>query len=155
MADADPAVTLRVFLASPGDVPEERTFVRKYLESVLPKDPLLPRRVYFESVSWDDPHAGLTMPADLTPQEAMAITRGGRATATLSSSSWRRVSAPISPRTGSPVRMAAVISPVLNGNTRTPGTRNPGRRSWYIGGMTFRRWPWTIRAATKRTANSI
>jgi tetratricopeptide (TPR) repeat protein len=67
---------LRVFLASPGDVPEERAFVREYLESVLPKDPLLPRRVFFELVSWDDPHAGLTMPADLTPQEAVSHYKG-------------------------------------------------------------------------------
>jgi hypothetical protein len=76
MANGDAALTLRVFLASPGDVPEERAFVREYLESVLPKDALLPRRVGFEVISWDDPHAALTMPADLTPQEAVIRYKG-------------------------------------------------------------------------------
>ena len=79
MAIGVPALTLRVFLASPGDVPEERGFVREYLDSVLTKDPLLPRRVDFDVISWDDPHAGTPMPANLTPQEALLHYKGGPA----------------------------------------------------------------------------
>jgi len=66
MADDDKAELLRVFLASPGDVGEERAFVRQYLESVLPKSSFLPRPVAFDVVSWDDPAAGVPMPAHLT-----------------------------------------------------------------------------------------
>src|SRR6516164_4014028 len=79
MANGVPALTLRVFLASPGDVQEERAFVREYLDSVLSKDPLLPRRVDFDVISWDDPHAGTPMRADLTPQEALLRYKGGPA----------------------------------------------------------------------------
>ena len=79
MPTGGPSMTLRVFLASPGDVPEERAYVREYLEAVLSKDPLLPRRVDFDVISWDDPHAGTPMPADLTPQEALLHYKGGPA----------------------------------------------------------------------------
>ncbi len=61
---------LRVFLASPGDVAQERRFVREFLQDVVPHDPHL-KHVTFELVSWDDPHHGTTMPAHLTPQEAV------------------------------------------------------------------------------------
>jgi hypothetical protein len=76
MPTGGPTLTLRVFLASPGDVPDERAYVREYLETVLSKDPLLPRRVDFDVISWDDPHAGTPMPADLTPQEALLHYKG-------------------------------------------------------------------------------
>ena len=71
MAGAGPPLTLRVFLASPGDVAEERAFVRDYLDAILPNDPLLQGRAGFKVVSWDHPHAGTPMPAHLTPQEAV------------------------------------------------------------------------------------
>jgi hypothetical protein len=58
---------VRVFLASPGDVPDERAFVRDYLESGPQTDPLLERRARFDVVSWDHPHAPTPMPEHLTP----------------------------------------------------------------------------------------
>jgi len=76
MAISSPSIALRVFLASPGDVADERAFVREFLESILPNDPLLPGRVTFEVVSWDHPHAGTPMPAALTPQEAVIRFKG-------------------------------------------------------------------------------
>jgi hypothetical protein len=71
MAPATPPLIVHVFLASPGDVPEERAFVRHYLESILPNDAFLEHRARFEVVSWDHPHAATPMPAHLTPQEAV------------------------------------------------------------------------------------
>jgi tetratricopeptide (TPR) repeat protein len=81
MTDGGPSLTLRVFLASPGDVAEERAFVRAHLESALPKHPLLRgRRVVFDVLSWDDPHAPTPMPADQTPQQAVEHFKGRPAT---------------------------------------------------------------------------
>jgi len=71
MADDRHAELVHVFLASPGDVGEEREFVRHYLETVLPKSSFLPRQVAFDVVSWDHPAASVPMPAHLTPQEAV------------------------------------------------------------------------------------
>ena len=62
---------LRVFLASPGDVADERALVRRLLKDELPYDPFLRGRVTFDVVSWDDPAAPTPMPARLTPQEAV------------------------------------------------------------------------------------
>src|SRR4051812_46752679 len=62
---------LRVFLASPGDVADERALVRHLLKDELPYDPFLRGRVTFDVVSWDDPAAPTPMPARLTPQEAV------------------------------------------------------------------------------------
>ena len=69
---------IRVFLASPGDVPEERAFVRDHLREVLPNTirNLTRGEVVFDVVSWDDKHAPLTMPAHLTPQEAVIEYKG-------------------------------------------------------------------------------
>jgi hypothetical protein len=64
-------LALTVFIASPGDVAEEREFVREFLESILPLDPLLRAAVAFQVVSWDHPNAGTPMPASLAPQEAV------------------------------------------------------------------------------------
>jgi tetratricopeptide (TPR) repeat protein len=71
MADDRHAELLHVFLASPGDVGEEREFVRQYLETVLPKSSFLPRPITFDVVSWDHPAASVPMPAHLTPQQAV------------------------------------------------------------------------------------
>ena len=62
---------LRVFLASPGDVSDERAMVRRLLKDELPYDPLLRGLVTFDVVSWDDPAAPTPMPARLSPQEAV------------------------------------------------------------------------------------
>jgi hypothetical protein len=64
-----PAVLLRIFLASPGDVAEERTLVREVIEK-LPKDPLLRGRIATDLVAWDGP-GGAPMEATMTPQEAI------------------------------------------------------------------------------------
>ncbi len=65
---------LRFFLSSPGDVADERTFAQQVIEQELPKDPLLRGQVTCEAMRWDDPSAPVSMPATLTPQEA--INRG-------------------------------------------------------------------------------
>jgi tetratricopeptide (TPR) repeat protein len=67
---------LRVFLASPGDVAEERKAVMALMQTGLPKDPLLPCDVDFTVVAWDDPDAATPMPAHLTPQAAVTRFKG-------------------------------------------------------------------------------
>ena len=67
---------LRVFLASPGDVAEERKTAMALMESSLPKDPLLSCDVSFTVVAWDDPDAFTPMPAAMTPQEAVTRFKG-------------------------------------------------------------------------------
>jgi len=62
---------LRVFLASPGDVADERALVRKLLKEELPYDPFLRGRITFDVVSWNDPAEPAPMLATLTPQDAV------------------------------------------------------------------------------------
>src|SRR5512144_2335973 len=62
---------LLVFLASPGDVADERALALQVLEQ-LQYDPLLRGRITVETVAWDKPGAGTPMLATLTPQEAIA-----------------------------------------------------------------------------------
>src|SRR4051794_315762 len=62
---------LRVFLASPGDVADERALVRHLLKDELPYDPFVQDRVTFNIVSWDDPAAPAPTPAPLSPQKAV------------------------------------------------------------------------------------
>ncbi|MFO1434589.1 MAG: SUMF1/EgtB/PvdO family nonheme iron enzyme [Candidatus Competibacteraceae bacterium] len=62
---------LKVFLASPGDVADERGLALTVLEQ-LQYDPLLRGRITVETVAWDKPGAGTPMLATLTPQEAIA-----------------------------------------------------------------------------------
>ena len=64
-------IHLRIFLSSPGDVADERTFAQQVIEQELPKDPFLREKITCEVVRWDDPNAQVTMPATLTPQEAV------------------------------------------------------------------------------------
>jgi Sulfatase-modifying factor enzyme 1 len=64
------ALHLRVFLASPGDVADERTLALQVLEQ-LQYDPLLRGRITVETVAWDKPGAGTPMLAIMTPQEAI------------------------------------------------------------------------------------
>ena len=61
---------LRVFLASPGDVVDERALALRVLEQ-LQYDPLLRGRITLETVAWDKPGAGTPMLATMTPQEAI------------------------------------------------------------------------------------
>jgi hypothetical protein len=61
---------LRVFLASPGDVGEERALARQIL-SELPYDALVNWRVVFEVVAWDQPRSGPPLLATMTPQAAI------------------------------------------------------------------------------------
>jgi hypothetical protein len=58
-----------VFLASPGDVGEERAIAREVVER-LPKDPLLRDRITIDLVCWDGP-GGAAMEANMTPQQAI------------------------------------------------------------------------------------
>jgi len=64
-------LNLRVFLASPGDVAEERALALDILAR-LPADPLLRGQLAVDAVAWDRPGAGMPMLAGLTPQEAIA-----------------------------------------------------------------------------------
>lgn len=62
---------VRVFLASPGDVTQERGLALGALEQ-LPYDPLLRGRVTVEAVAWDKPGAGTPMLATMTPQATIS-----------------------------------------------------------------------------------
>ena len=72
--NAHPPLRLRVFLASPGDVQDERSLALRVLER-LPYDPFLRGRLLLETVAWDKPGADTPMLATLTPQEAIAEQR--------------------------------------------------------------------------------
>jgi hypothetical protein len=61
---------IRIFLASPGDVLEERRAVRDALQH-LGRSPLIRDDFTIEVVSWDDPDGPVPMLATLTPQEAV------------------------------------------------------------------------------------
>jgi hypothetical protein len=61
-------VHLRVFLSSPGDVPEERAAALELLNEFDRKTWVRDRNVTIEVVAWDDPVAGTPMDATLTPQ---------------------------------------------------------------------------------------
>jgi HEAT repeat protein len=66
---ADP-IHLRVFLSSPGDVPDERGIARTVVEQ-LQYDPFVRGRVTFDVVAWDTPGGGAPMLATETPQESV------------------------------------------------------------------------------------
>ena len=61
---------LRIFLASPGDVVDERALALRVVEQ-LEYDPLLRGRITLEAVAWDKPGGGTPMLATMTPQEAI------------------------------------------------------------------------------------
>lgn len=65
-------IHLRVFLASPGDVAQERALARKILED-LPYDGLLRGLVTLEIIAWDKPGSSTPMLATMTPQEAISL----------------------------------------------------------------------------------
>jgi hypothetical protein len=64
-------LAVRVFLASPGDVVDERAQALKTLDD-LQYNPLLRGKITVETVAWDKPGAGTPMLANKTPQEAIA-----------------------------------------------------------------------------------
>lgn len=66
-----PPLRVRVFLASPGDVVDERARALKTLED-LQYNPLLRGKITVETVAWDKPGAGTPMLASKTPQQAIA-----------------------------------------------------------------------------------
>ena len=63
---------VRIFLASPGDVVEERQEVRKAMQR-LEASPSIRECFTIEVVSWDDPDAPVPMLATITPQQAVAL----------------------------------------------------------------------------------
>ena len=66
---------LRVFLASPGDVAEERDLAFKVLWE-LQHDPFLRGQVTFEAVAWDYPPGGAPILAAMPAQDAVTLGRG-------------------------------------------------------------------------------
>jgi hypothetical protein len=70
MASRRPPRHLRIFLASPADVIEERQTVREVLQQ-MQRAPLVRQDFTIEVVSWDDPDAPVPMLATLTPQQAV------------------------------------------------------------------------------------
>jgi hypothetical protein len=63
---------IRIFLASPGDVVEEREEVRKAMQR-LEASPSIREWFTIEVVSWDDPDAPVPMLATITPQQAVGL----------------------------------------------------------------------------------
>ncbi len=62
---------VRVFLASPGDVEEERTLARAVIDK-LRNEFRYKNRISIETVAWDQPGATVAQEATLTPQAAIA-----------------------------------------------------------------------------------
>ena len=62
---------LRIFLSSPGDVPQERESARRLIQHTLPAEAFIRDRVALQVISWDDPEGPAAMPAPLTPQVAL------------------------------------------------------------------------------------
>jgi len=65
------AVTFRIFLASPGDVPLERKLAREAITHIN-GERRFRGRIDIEIVAWDQPGAAVAMEAGLTPQQAIA-----------------------------------------------------------------------------------
>jgi formylglycine-generating enzyme required for sulfatase activity len=61
---------IRVFISSPGDVPQERKIAQEVID-VLRYDPMLQDKVSFDIIAWDKAGASTPMLATKTPQEAI------------------------------------------------------------------------------------
>jgi small GTP-binding protein len=61
----------RIFLASSGDVPEERAHVRSLIEGIG-KERAFRDRINLQCIAWDQPGVAVPMEAPLTPQEAIS-----------------------------------------------------------------------------------
>jgi len=59
---------LNIFLSSPGDVADERTYARQIIDEELAKKPAFRGKFTFDAVSWDDPNAPVPLEATITPQ---------------------------------------------------------------------------------------
>ena len=66
---------LQVFLASPGDVAEERKQALQVLWD-LQHDPFLRGQITLEAVAWDYPLGGVPMLAAMSAQDAVTLSRG-------------------------------------------------------------------------------
>ena len=62
---------LIIFLSSPGDVADERTYARQIIDEELPKKPVFRGKFTLDAVSWDDPNAPVPLEATVTPQAAV------------------------------------------------------------------------------------
>ncbi|MFO1432778.1 MAG: SUMF1/EgtB/PvdO family nonheme iron enzyme [Candidatus Competibacteraceae bacterium] len=71
----DRPLHLRVFLASPGDVAEERKLACEVLWE-LQHDPFLRGHVTLEAVAWDYPPGGAPIVAAMPAQDAVTLSRG-------------------------------------------------------------------------------
>jgi len=73
-AESDSTISahrVRIFLASPGDVAEERKLAQEAIGK-LRNEFRYKDRIRFETVAWDQPGAGVAQDATLTPQAAIA-----------------------------------------------------------------------------------
>jgi HEAT repeat protein len=70
MSEARFVPSLRIFLASPGDVSDERGLALSVIER-LEYDPFLRGKVALEAVAWDQPGGGATVLATTTPQASI------------------------------------------------------------------------------------
>ena len=68
--DRGQAIVYRIFLASPGDVRDERELARAVIEQIRTERSFR-GRVNLECIAWDQPGAEVAMEAGLTPQEAI------------------------------------------------------------------------------------
>ena len=64
---------IRVFLASPGDVTEERAQARHLVKDDLPTLPSIKDKAWLKIVAWEDPSSRAPMPATLSPQKAIEL----------------------------------------------------------------------------------
>ena len=63
-------MVIRVFVASPGDVADERALAFSTLETIR-NDPLLEGRMALQPVAWDNPAGRVPLPAGQAPQDAI------------------------------------------------------------------------------------
>ena len=70
--DASSLKPFRIFLASPGDVPLERTLAREAIVQINGERQFR-GRITLETIAWDQPGASVAMEAAMTPQQAIAL----------------------------------------------------------------------------------
>lgn len=98
---------IRIFLASPSDVWEERGISHQVIDT-LGKEPHFRHRVLLDIIAWDDPSAGVPMLATERPQESIERARPTSATCDIVVVIlWTRMGTPLSsadrcPSTGEP-----------------------------------------------------
>src|SRR5512132_3371387 len=123
---------VRIFLSSPGDVAEERTLARQFIDSELPNSSPFRETVKLELIAWDDPAARIPMLATETPQESVNAARPRPATCDIVIVIlWSRMGTPLPDTLRKPNG-----EPYLSGTeweyedaVNSPG--QPGRRTWH------------------------